>query len=282
LLVGKKRPAIFVFDLKESKMEQVHGIRETLYPQYPVFDESGKGVLFQGVDMPHFKLGLIFCLNRPTSLYYIADPVFDKKKVDAENKSYIRRVNPENEYLAMQPRFTRDFSKIAYIGRTEKFLSHSGNYELKTLSWPLPEGDGPAESETVVNRMSEYPADDAEFAGLYGYNDTYSQGQFLVDSKKFFFTQSQVKGLDRLFFVDTDGKKVRMLRIPGISSEARAGSHVLLRVFEDTLVVRYSEMTKPPTVVVVRFKSTSDELSLDQLVAEDNLKVDVLDKLTLD
>jgi hypothetical protein len=158
--------------------------------------------------MPHFKLGLIFCLNRPTSLYYITEPVTDKKKVDKESKTYMRRVNPEAEYLAMQPRFTRDFSKIAYIGRTEKFISHSGNYELKTLKWPLPEGEGPTDSETVISRMSEYPSDEAEFAGLYGYNDTYSQGQFLVNSNKFFFTESQVKGMDRLYFVDTETKSV--------------------------------------------------------------------------
>ena len=36
----------------------------------------------------------------------------------------------------MQPRFSRDFTKLAYVAREEKFLSHTTNYELKMMQWP--------------------------------------------------------------------------------------------------------------------------------------------------
>lgn len=39
----------------------------------------------------------------------------------------------------MQPRFSKQFNKLVYIGRNDKFLSHTGVYELKTLSWPAKE-----------------------------------------------------------------------------------------------------------------------------------------------
>jgi len=94
-----------------------------------VFDEHNKGLVFASVHLPIKKLGLIYCLNRPTEIVYVKDPVFDKKKVaEAAGSDYIKRVNPASEYLGMQPRFSRDFSRLAYVGRDQSFKTHSGNY----------------------------------------------------------------------------------------------------------------------------------------------------------
>jgi hypothetical protein len=66
MLVGKKTPAIFVFNLRENTINKVEGLEDDLYPQRPIFDESNKGLVFSGVKLPFKKLGLIYCLNRPT------------------------------------------------------------------------------------------------------------------------------------------------------------------------------------------------------------------------
>ena len=112
--------------------------------------------------MPYFKLGLIFCLNRPMQLYHIQEPIFDKKKLpsteQADLTQYLKQINPKAEYMAMQPRFSSDFSKLAYIARDAKFLSHTTCYQLKQLQWPIPEGL--TTSETVIDRMADYPTDD--------------------------------------------------------------------------------------------------------------------------
>jgi len=42
-----------------------------------------------------------------------------------------------------------------------------------------------------------------EFAGLYGYNDTYSKAQFLNESNKFYVLQGEFKGQHRVYLVDT-------------------------------------------------------------------------------
>lgn len=63
--------------------------------------------------------------------------------------------------MAMQPRFTRDFSKIAYVARDEKFLSHTTNYQLKQLNWPVNTAAGGAPtSETLIDRFANYPSDE--------------------------------------------------------------------------------------------------------------------------
>ena len=58
------------------------------------------------------KLGLIYCINRPTQLYHIKEPIYDKKKWKdhADKDAYMKQINPQTEYLAMHPRFTNDFT----------------------------------------------------------------------------------------------------------------------------------------------------------------------------
>ena len=115
----------------------------------------------------------------------------------------MRQINPENEFLAMHPRFTHDFTALAYIARDEKFLSHTTNYQMKMMSWPQEETPV---SETIVDRYPDYPSKDTEFCGFYGYNDTYSLSQFLSESKRFFLTESEVRGHHRIFVVDVKEK----------------------------------------------------------------------------
>ena len=85
--MDKKRPAIFIFDLEKNQINQVLGLPDDLYPQYPVFDETNTSIVFSGVKLPYFKLGLIYCLNRPMQLYYVREPVFDKKKLQKKTAS---------------------------------------------------------------------------------------------------------------------------------------------------------------------------------------------------
>jgi hypothetical protein len=103
-LAGKQNPAVFVFDLDSNKLSELQfgkHLAATDYPQYPIFDEHSKGVIFSAVSMPIKKLGLNFCLNRPTSIYYAKDPIFKKEEVDkVEEGKYLTCLNP-GEYLGM-------------------------------------------------------------------------------------------------------------------------------------------------------------------------------------
>jgi hypothetical protein len=106
---------------------------------------------------------LNFCLNRPATIEYIEDPKFKDKEAD-EIENYITCVSP-GDYLATRPRFSPDYSRLVYFGSTEKFLSHTGNYQFKMIDW---QGDR-TKAKVVIDQSLEYPDDDAEFSGLYGY-----------------------------------------------------------------------------------------------------------------
>lgn len=38
--------------------------------------------------------------------------------------------------MAVHAYFSKDFTRLMYIASEQKFLSHSGNYQLKYLNWP--------------------------------------------------------------------------------------------------------------------------------------------------
>ena len=54
-----------------------------------------------------------------------------------------------------------------------------------------------------------------------------------------------------------------------------------MRVFEDCVFISYSEITRPPHIWCIRFLNTNAD-SLDALLAEDNLDVNLVDYLNLD
>lgn len=93
-----------------------------------MFDETGKGVVFVGYNLPIQKIGMNFCLNKDTKLYYIREPISDKKKLkESKPENYIECLN-QSEYASFMPKFSKDYSKLMYFGAKEKFISHSGNY----------------------------------------------------------------------------------------------------------------------------------------------------------
>ena len=90
----------------------------------------------------------------------------------------------------------------------------------------------------------DYPEDDYEFAGLYGMHDMFALNQFLANSNKFFIFKSEFKGQHRIYVTDISTRKVKMLRIPNVTkSNIRCGNYRLMGVFEDTIIVNYSEPT---------------------------------------
>jgi hypothetical protein len=46
---GKQDAALFVYNLDLNKVDRVHGIPDKVWPQWPVFDEHSKGIVFAGL-----------------------------------------------------------------------------------------------------------------------------------------------------------------------------------------------------------------------------------------
>jgi len=73
-----------------------------------------------------------------------------------------------------------------------------------------------------------------------------------------------------------------MLRMPGLTQQEtlRKGDYMIMRIFEDTLFLSYSEPTVPPKIYSIHFKQVVAE-SLDQLIDSSNLDVNIVEELSL-
>lgn len=135
----------------------------------------------------------------------------------------------------MQPKFNQDFTKLAFFGSKQKFLSHSGNYQLSQFAWPIKNVDEPA--EILVDLVPEIK--DEDFAGIYGYNDSFFHAGFL-DQRLFVFT-SAYKGQDRIYILDTETKELALLMLKNQSKTV--GDYQLLRKHKSVLIIKYMEAT---------------------------------------
>lgn len=165
----------------------------------------------------------------------------------------------------MQPKFNPDFTKLCFFGSQQKFISHSGNYQLRQYDWPL--DNKPA--QVLVDLVPEIQNED--FAGIYGYNDTFFHAGFL--NKKFFVFTSGYKGQDRIYIVDTETKEMSYLRLK--DQEKTLGEYQLIRKHKSMLIVKYSEATQPTQVFAVRFNQMSGDVK--NLTSFDNLNVTLLE-----
>ena len=87
-------------------------------------------------------------------LMYLKDPKYKKEEVPTPIEDYLSVLNPD-EYLGMQARFSSDYSRLCYLSSDSKFLSHSSNYQLKYIDWPVKGAE--TKPVTVVDYVNEYP-----------------------------------------------------------------------------------------------------------------------------
>jgi hypothetical protein len=59
------------------------------------------------------------------------------------------------------------------------------------MQWPV---SAERESADILKVFKDYPERDAEYGGLYGYNDTYTQSGYLDDSDRFYVIPSEILG----------------------------------------------------------------------------------------
>ena len=285
-LVGKKRPGIFVYSLETNQLRRVcsnylfyllfllmissfailsakkkNRLTSPLfpmYPAYPSFDKSGTGLVFQGIFLPDKKVGLNYCLNRPTSLYHLPGPHFVSKEKSGEIREKGEKEAPlapicltQGLYLAYHPSFSSDRTKLVFFGREEKFFSHTTNFELFSIDFL---GSSPSAPTKLIPRFPSYPTPSDNFAGVYGYQNVTSRAQFLGESNNFFLFISPCKARIRLYSVNLTTKEVKWV---ALSNKGEEGEYNLLDTHGHQALVTFSTFNTPPQAHLITF---SDDL----------------------
>ncbi|GBG25434.1 Acylamino-acid-releasing enzyme [Hondaea fermentalgiana] len=254
-LEGKTRASIFLWDFEGSDpVQKIESIPENLVPTDPQF--AGDGLIFSGVETPVRKLGLNFCLNRTTRLYFLPLDAL-KAKGDDKGKGACTCLTPHLA-LAYAAQYARCSGQLVFFGREDEFVSHTTCFELyaATLS-----GSALENLRVVVNRKRERPEPGTKgaFAGIYGYHGSLRAANFLFardPSSRWFLMQSPSQGQNLVFLVDLDATdEVTALEIScDESSESlNEGEYELIKIRDACALIRFTSTTHPGKMLLLRF-----------------------------
>ena len=127
--------------------------------------------------------------------------------------------------------------------------------------------------------MTEYPNDDGIFCGLYGYNMTYVNSNFLGKSNRYYLITSEFKSQGRIYIADLENpgqiKLVDFLKKHQYGRH-REGETSLLKLQDDLAIVKYSSCSEPPKVYAVHFQGVDNADSLDEIEFKEMLLDEVV------
>lgn len=185
------------------------------------------------------KLGLIYCFNRPTKLYYLSGY---ETITDSEPNLSIRTLTPDF-YYSGYPLFTTDFEHLLFLASEEKFHSHTTSFALYTLKNPLTANE---KLECITER--DLPENE-EFCGFYGFHDEYIKGDVVKDTH-IYVIQNQCMGKEMVYAIDLDTKERTWLRNPDLETQ---DSTAIIAVIDEFVFLDYASVTQPHTVYMLDF-----------------------------
>ena len=90
--------------------------------------------------------------------------------------------------------------------------------------------------------------------------------------------QSEFKGQTRLYITDLDSKEVKFLNFLDKKPEDYfQGDYEIMRIFEDTLVLKYSSYNTPPQIYSIIITNLAAP-SLSELIKQENLQVNLIEE----
>uniref|UniRef100_A0A6B2KZY8 Acylamino-acid-releasing enzyme n=1 Tax=Arcella intermedia TaxID=1963864 RepID=A0A6B2KZY8_9EUKA len=138
------KPRIFLVNVETEDIWEAKGIPDHYSTGQVQWSPDGKGVVFVGWNTApqqeptksklhnlklKKKLGIIYCTNRDSALYYLA---IDETKGTNTSNNIVKLTSVAR---ARSPRFTPDGKKIVFLSPLDDMDTHSGPSRLFVLDW---------------------------------------------------------------------------------------------------------------------------------------------------
>ncbi|XP_036434657.1 S9 family peptidase isoform X1 [Colossoma macropomum] len=230
-LAGKSAPVLCVADLSKGEVTMCTGVPPHVSPGQALWAGDGNGLIFVGWWHEPFRLGLKFCSNRRSALFYI-DLKGNCELLSSDSGS------------VLSPRLSPDHLWLVYLqGRV--FGPH--HQCLSMMLYDLQKRTGSVLVD-VVRR-----AEKGQFAGVY---DSLPLHCWSSDSEEIFFS-SACENSKSVFSVERrTGRITPVYDCNTVSPEQEFGNAKLLTVMKDLMVMSCSSPNRPPSLMV-RFASNA-------------------------
>lgn len=276
--VGKKTGVIFIATLATGKVEEVKGIPANLTCADVQFTPNDAGLVFAGTETASPKrLGIIYCYNRPITLYHLPftsnnDNNNNDEGVEAPMAAKIEIIPADEaskQIASMRsPRFSPDGKYVAFYA-TRDVVTHNTCSLLAVLEWET------KRVSTLIGIVDEpavgYSATPATaFNGLF--TGSLSKAAWSRDGQRIFFdTQVGTRFLWK--YVDVATKQIVSPRyVDGASQQQDVGFETVLDrggANDDVFLVAVSSPVRPSSVFVVSLDVTTGQYRRAPIAIED-------------
>nr|CAD2143989.1 unnamed protein product [Meloidogyne enterolobii] len=240
--VEVKRPIISILDINEEKIDIFdEEWMDKITPESFVWCPDNSSIVFFGLDNEPFKLGRMFCDNRPGTLY-----TFNFK-----TKQLVQLItNPQDECLKNnfasfnQLSFSPDGSYLVFFARKADG-PHSACFALCKIDW-----NSCDKISKIVVPIVDYPTNENSFVGIFG---QYVSNRPWGNSGQIFFFTSLSRSKTVVMALNLKNSKLVQLKLPS------KGSYKLLDVFDDFLLFSHDSPNSPPSLYLSHFENKGDD-----------------------
>uniref|UniRef100_A0A8C5D479 Acylamino-acid-releasing enzyme n=1 Tax=Gadus morhua TaxID=8049 RepID=A0A8C5D479_GADMO len=228
-LVGKSCPVLCVLDIEGNNVSLLDGVPEDISPGQAFWAPGDTGVVFVGWRHEPFRLGLKYCPNRQSSLFYV-----DLTGGMCEQLS-------SGDSAVCSPRLSPDQCRIVYL-ECGIFGPHMQCSRLCMYDWYT-------KKSSVVVDVVKRPGEDG-FTGIY--SSQLSPQCWSADSQRVLIACPQRSRKDLLVVdISTGG-------ITSLTAKFDISNWCILNIVRDLMVVSFSSPNCPPSLVA---KDSQEDVS---------------------
>uniref|UniRef100_A0A4W6F0C2 Acylamino-acid-releasing enzyme n=1 Tax=Lates calcarifer TaxID=8187 RepID=A0A4W6F0C2_LATCA len=220
-LVGKSCPVLCVLDIEGDNVSVLEGVPENISPGQAFWAPGDTGVVFVGWWHEPFRLGLKYCPNRRSSLFYV-DLTGGKCEQLSSGTSAVS-----------SPRLSPDQCRIVYL-ECSVYGPHMQCSRLCMYDWYT-------KKTSVVVDVVQRPGEDG-FTGIY--SSQLSPQCWSADSQRVIVACPQRSRKDLLMVDISTGS------VTSLTSKSDVGNWCLLNIERDLMVVSCSSPNCPPSLRV--------------------------------
>ncbi|XP_039903898.1 acylamino-acid-releasing enzyme isoform X2 [Simochromis diagramma] len=240
-LVSKSCPVLCVLDIEGSNVSVLEGVPEDISPGQAFWAPGDTGVVFVGWWHEPFRLGLKYCPNRRSSLFYV-DLTGGKCEQLSSGTSAV-----------CSPRLSPDQCRIVYL-ECSVYGPHMQCNRLCMYDWYT-------KKTSVVVDVVKRPGEDG-FTGIYSCQ--LSPQCWSADSQRVIISCPQ-RSLKDLLMVD-----ISTGSITSLTAKSEVGNWCLLNIERDLMVVNCSSPNSPPNLMVGFLPSRESEEDVVWVTLEDS------------
>ncbi|XP_072438743.1 acylamino-acid-releasing enzyme isoform X1 [Chiloscyllium punctatum] len=222
-LMKKTTPVLCVLDIESNNISVLEGIPEYISPGQAFWAPNDTGIIFVGWDHEPQRLGLAYCTNRKSGLYY----------VDLTGGNCVQLASQTN--AVWSPRLSPDKCRIIYL-ESDVGGPHQQCSRLCMYDWYT------KVTSTVVDIVTR--PNESGFTGIY--SSALAQSCWAMDSQRVIIDTCQRSRKDLLVINITTGSLTSLTS----GSNSVAGSWTLLAIHQDLMVVTCSSPNCPPSLKV--------------------------------